>query len=459
MNTTLFISTLSALMAVYTFFAVRASRQVHTTQDYFLAGKNLGFWQVTFTLLATQIGGGMLLGTAQQAYHVGVYGILYCLSMVIGFFILGLGVAARLQSFNISTTAQLFETHYGSKTLKQIASLLSIATLCGILTSQIVASKTLLSAFGVNNELFFVGFWLFIIGYTMLGGLHAVIVADTYQVIYILTVFTGVGLYALLQESTGFFMSLPLIQSTFFDAGSSFTEYHYAATLIIPALFALIEQDLAQRFFAAKSARIAAASAFGASSALLLFSSIPLYFGMQAKILGLTIAEGTSPLIMSIHYFTNDFVTILAACGIVAAITSTADSLLCAISSNIAQDFHLPFLSQRKNFEGIRYSQAITLCVGLGTLVASYLMPRNIITILVESYALSVNCLLIPLLYVYCFGHGKKSAAYGALFGGFISFVGIQFMPVFIGKDLVPLACSLIGFLIGHQSHSDKKLV
>src|SRR5580692_2559503 len=163
MNAILFLIIFFVLGTLYFCIGLYASRNVKTNDDYFLASRDLGLLPVTFTLIATQLGGGMLLGTAEQAYRVGLWGILYTLGMSLGFLLLGLGFAAKLRSLNVSTTAELFEIKYGSPTLKKIASLLSVTTMCGILVAQVIASKTLLAGLGINNELIFIAFWAFVI--------------------------------------------------------------------------------------------------------------------------------------------------------------------------------------------------------------------------------------------------------------------------------------------------------
>lgn len=442
MNTPVFFAVFSALIIIYFFVAMKAAKKVVTTSDYFLAGRNLTFWQVTFTLLATQIGGGMLLGTAQEAYQVGLYGLLYNISMVIGFFMLASGIASRLQSMGVSTTAEIFETHYQSLTLKKFASLCSIVTLCGILASQIVASKALLSSLNVQNELIFIIFWAAIIIYTMTGGLHAVVAADTYQVAYILTVFLCIMIMALITNTSCFFSDIFSIQNTYFST-TSYSNQHYIATLMMPALFSLIEQDLAQRFFAARTKTIATMAAFTAGAGLLLFSLIPIYFGIYAKYAGIALDIGTNPLIPGIELVTNEYIVVFAVCGIIAAITSTADSLLCAISSNITQDFIIPYY---KKGDRLKISKIATCIIGATIFILSYFMPRHIIDLLVSSYALSVNGLLVPLLGSYFLKNLYKKAATASIIAGLTGYGITFFMNPSVLTEVIPLIASFITY-------------
>lgn len=442
MYTTLFLYAFLGLGIIYLIIGIIASRSVLSTSDYFLAGRTLGIPAVTFTLIATQLGGGMLLGTAQEAYGAGLYGIAYTVGICIGFLLLAFGFAERLQSLNVSTTAELFETRYQSPFLKKIASLLSIVTMSGILIAQVIGSKSFLASIGFYNEYAFLAFWSFTICYTMIGGLQAVVWTDMAQVCLIMSVFGGLFSYSLWLDPTSLWTLFSSHQ-----VFESFTPDYYllATTLIMPALFCLIEQDIAQRFFAAKNGKVARFSALGAAIFLICFSLIPIYFGMQAKINGIALVANASPLMPMIATLSGGIILALAACSIIAAINSTADSLLCAISSNIAQDFDLSVLGG----SSLIRSKGITLCVGFTAVASSYFVSQNIISIIVGSYELSVYCLLVPLLACYFLPHVKKNAALFSIGASVATLILFWVYNPPLCKPLVTFLAAALGYIIG----------
>lgn len=458
MNYVLFISIFSALGIFYFILGMLASKTVKTKSDYFLAGRNLGIWPVTFTLIATQIGGGMLLGTAEQSYQIGYYGIMYTFGMVLGFLLLGLGFASKLQSLKVATTAELFETRYFSPNLKKMASLLSIATMFGILVAQIVASRTLIMGLDMTggsvatSELLLLFFWAFVIIYTITGGLKAVVLTDSIQIIFIIILFIGIFLYGLSGEASSFFsLSSIASQQKLFVVDSRSIFASSISIVFMTALFALIEQDLAQRFFASRTKKIAAISATLASIFLLLFSLVPIYFGIKAKLLGICISG--SPLIPIIKLLTNEIVLILAVCGIIAAITSTGDSLLCAISSNISQDFDLSKIGIRNT---LTLPKIVTLIAGTLAVIASYFVPQDIISVLIGSYEISVSCLLVPLLFSYFKKNLNKNAAIGSILFGLLGFVLFRIYPIAF-REIVTLLLSLAGYFVGNKIRRGKQ--
>jgi len=449
MNTTLFVSLFSVLGIVYLVLGFISARGIKTTIDYFLAGRKLGFLAVTFTLIATQLGGNMLIGTSEWAYEYGLYGVVYSFGIALGFLLLSTGFAAKLHACNVSTTAELFETKYNSQALRKIASIVSILSLCGILISLVVASKTLLTGLGIVNESIFVAFWLFVIIYTMVGGLKAVVVTDIFQVLFIIVCIGGFFIYCLIYQPAPLYSIPELFEHQKYFSLGSLTSAKVMATFLMPALFSLIEQDLAQRFFAARTKRIALLSALGAATFIIIFGFIPVYFGMQANLINLATPSGGSPLVAILELLTKgNILFVLSICGITAAITSTADSLLCAISSNISQDFNYKASWAKSK---LFFAQSITFIAGIAAFLSSYVVSQNIIDIVISSYELSVACLLVPLVFALFKENLNKNAAICAAIFGLIGFIGFRIYPIPMAKEIATLALSLLGYLIGDR--------
>ena len=77
MSTTTFIGVLALLQLICFWVGKRASKNVQDQQDYFLAGKDIRFFPLFMTFVATQIGGGLVLGAAEEAYQFGWSVMLY----------------------------------------------------------------------------------------------------------------------------------------------------------------------------------------------------------------------------------------------------------------------------------------------------------------------------------------------------------------------------------------------
>lgn len=454
MDVSLFLLIFISFGLVLFAIGIMASRNIKTRSDFFLAGRDLGLASVTFTLIAIQLGGNMILGAAEWAYSYGMYGLLYALGMSAGFLLLAGGFAAKLHECNVTTTAELLQKRYHSSALRTFAAFISIVSLMGILVSIVVSSRTLLHGLGIHHEQIFILFWLIIMSYIMLGGLHAVVLTDVAQVIFIVLCIGAVFLYCMLTTPAGLLPLATLVQSQSLFNTQALTTGSITAAFLMPALFALIEQDLAQPLFAARSKSIALLAAFFAGIFIIVFGSIPVYFGMQARLLNVPLAATANPFIAITQYCTSPFVFALIICSIIAAITSTANSLICAVSANIVQDF-LPTMGNEKYM--VRIAKMITLITGCTAIFASYYMHKTIIEIAIGSYEISVSCLLIPLI---CALYTKKPNKHGALVaavGGLIGFVAFRYHALPVPKEILTLSLSAIGYILGAYCCADEK--
>ena len=428
---------------IYSFMGYRASKSIHTVSDYFLAGRKIGTIPLAIALIATQLGGGVILGTSYESYISGFAGMLYVIGISLGFIILGLGLAGRLRSFNISTTAELFEVYYKSVLLKKIASVLSITSLCGILLAQVIASFNLMISLGIYSDLLFFLFWVLVIGYTMVGGLKAIVNNDIFQLSFIIAVFCGLFAYELIFAQAG--QVLANAFTLFKTSKLPFSTGGTVATILMPACYLLIEQDIAQNIFAARTPKTAIVATLLASIFMLCFAIIPVYFGIKAFSLGLPLQEGANPLLVLIDNSYPQWVTTLVVYGILAAIISTADALLCAISSHIAQDF--TFFSTEQS--SLKYSKFIMLAIGLTTLILGRYF-NNIIHVIIGSYAIPVTALIVPLLVAYYKIPSSKTGALTSILCGLGGFIYAKVAGTAFPPELGGVAASAAGYIIGY---------
>lgn len=442
METSLFLGIMAGLLCLYLVVGYVLSDKIGSSVDFLLAGKSLGVPAITATLLAAQVGGGMFLGTAQNPFH----GLLYIFGLVLGLLILGLGLASKLRSFNVISIGEIFEKTYQSKKLQKLCIVLSITAFMGILIGQALAAKSLLLTFaGMENAFLFTLFWLTIISYTMIGGFHTVIITDFFRIIFITIVFSGICMYSLWTNPVSFFSSATFKEIESIAHTSDLTWLSALRIMLIPASFCLLEQDLAQKFFSARTQKIAGISALCASGLLLLFSFIPFYFGIQAKLLHFKVTPGISPLLPFLTMTTNTFFFTLALCALLSAIMSTTDSLLCAVSSVLTLDISRVITHR----DSIFISRAIIFVTGAIALIASYLFSEGIIEVLVDSYEIALSALFIPFLGCLFLKELHPEAAWFSSIAGLATFLifKIPYLP-FI-KSMVPTF--LHSFLMSHE--------
>ncbi len=174
-------------------------RRNKTSEDYYVAGRNVSSWHIGLSVVATDVGGGFSIGLGGLGFTMGLSGSWLLFTGLIGAWMAAVllipKVFALPQIRKFSTLPEIFKHFYGAK----VAVLAGIITTIGYLSftsSQIIAGAKL--AAGTFPDISFqyavliMGFVA--IGYTILGGLKAVIYTDTFQWIILMAglLFAGI---------------------------------------------------------------------------------------------------------------------------------------------------------------------------------------------------------------------------------------------------------------------------
>lgn len=442
MNTVVFIGMLALLQIICLWVSKRASKNLLNKRDYFLASKEVHFFPLLMTFIATQIGGGLVLGAAEEAYRFGWTVLLYPLGACLGFIVLAVGIGKKLAQFQVSTVAELLELVYRSRLMKKMASILSIISLFMILMAQVIASRKFMVSLGFDHSVLFLVFWAIVIIYTVMGGLKAVVSIDIVQALFFIIVFAfGLG-YILYSGSFNF--------SSIVEAGWSGDAFEFdtaklSGWLLMPLLFMVIEQDMAQRCFAASSPRVVSRATAYAALCTLVICVIPVFIGILGKQMGVVVPEGSSVFMDVVQVFTTPTVAACMACAVLMAILSTAISLLNAVSSNLSQDFNFDFL---KGNQSVQFSRRITAGIGFLAIVGSF-YGGAIVDLLIQSYELSVYCLFIPVFAALFKSKGNSLSAWLAFGLGGCGFCLTRFYSFEIPKEAFCLILSAVGYGVG----------
>lgn len=441
MNFPVFLTVLFLLQFICLIVGSKVAKSIKSQGDYFLAGKGLSFFPLLMTFLATQLGGGMILGATEEAYQYGWYVLLYPMGSALGFVLLALGVGKKMYQFKVSTIAQIFEIAYRSTSLKKIASGLSIISLFMIFVGQVIASRKFMVSLGFEQDLVYVAFWAVVIFYTVIGGLQAVVATDIIQALFFIAVFTCSFLFILTYHMIPF---ESVVEKGFNGEVFTFNAEKFCGWLLMPLLFMVIEQDMGQRCFAAKSGKVVAWAAGCSAVLILVLCLIPIYFGVLGKTAGLEVAPGSSVLMTVSTIATTPFLAALMGCAVLAAIISTADSLINAISSNLIQDFNLSFGNKK-----VLMSRCITAGIALlGIAIASSF--NNVVDLLILSYELSISCLFVSVFIAMLKGKGEKISAILSISFGAAGFLLFRVFPVILPKEIATLLLSAGGYILGH---------
>ena len=433
MNYPLFFFLLLVILVAFIVIAKQSPKKPQDNLGYFLSNRSLSAFKVSMTILATQLGGGAIIGTAEAAYNHGWAAMSYSAGLALGLLVLACGMGAKFRKMEVGTVPEIFEKYYKSNFLRTFSSVLYIASMFLILVAIGVSARKFSLSIGLGSEITYIIFWLVMIAYTSTGGLTAVTKTDILQVIFILLAFIITILFLI--NSDIWKTTVPFV-----SRGDSIP---WLSWLVIPCFFAVIGQDMAQRCFASQSSKAISLAALVAAILLLMASALPVYLGIIANKLGFEAIKGGSVLIDIVAKTTTPYVASIFACSILMAILSTADSLLCAISSNISLDFKL---LKTKAIRGVSLSKAITVIIGLLAMVCSYIVDA-IIPMMLLAYEVSVSALSAPVIMTIALSSPSKFSAYASSLIGILTYIfcgaaGYQY------KEIWALALSFAAFAL-----------
>jgi SSS family solute:Na+ symporter len=296
-----------------------------------------------------------------------------------------------------------------------------------------IASHKFLVSMGLTNTSLFLLFWTIVIIYTAQGGLKAVISTDLVQAAFFSLVFVvGFIMVGLSQPDYVF-----IAHSESFDTSSKMFTW-----LLMPLLFIITEQDMGQRCFSGGSAQIVSRASFFSGLIMMAVCIVPVFFGVLARALNIEVAEGASVLMAAIEATTGPWMATFMGCAVLAAIISTATSLINAISSNLFNDFSFTYV---RKIDSIK---KITALISSGALISA-LYFDGIIDILTQSFELSVSCLFIPIAFALFYKKGRFLSAVLAIVGGAVGFVIFRMASPPFPREVMSILLSLTGFGLG----------
>ncbi|MEM4697633.1 MAG: hypothetical protein QW501_04900, partial [Zestosphaera sp.] len=134
--------------------------------------------------------------------------------------------------------------------------------------------------------------------------------------------------------------------------------------------------------------------------------------------------------------------------AILAAVMSTADSLLLAATSHVVRDFYYRFNPRITDRQMLKLSIIVTIIVGVFSLAAA-LTVRGIIELLIYSYDLYTSGVFVPLVLGLLWKRATKEGAVAGMIAGFIaSLAGIMgLIPAEI-YEIIYVWGALVSFIV-----------
>ena len=467
-----FIIPLVAFLALLLFIGLYFTKKNTNVNEYLLAGRGLPTWLAILTLTATMFGGGLMVGSCQFSYNNGLASLLYAFQGVFKFCLLALLIVKMKGFSECGTVTQYLEMRYDSRFLRCACALLSIVALIGITAAQVSAVMSIFTGMGFDHVTLYACLCMVVILLlTVMGGFWAVSVTDAVQIVIVV-----IGLVWLYVVALGHHGGLANVISEVraaatlpenYGSGLDSSKMLFLLWVMAPSImYSLIGQEGYQRLFATKNLREARKTAVIAGVLSTVLTLMPLVIGIITRLDSPELAvRGTSSAAFAsaVLRYLPGFGSGVLLCAVLAAILSTADSLLTAAASHFMNDFWL--LYPGKNMDPnsrslVRVSRFFVLAAGIVVLILSLYM-KDLLVALTYVYNIYTGGAFVPIVFGCLWkGTNRQGATAGLITGCIVVSAGIAgFRLGSIPGELLSLAVSgIVTVAISLATKNDSRL-
>lgn len=379
---------------------IRRSKNIHNTDDFLVAGRNIGWFFLLCTMGATVIGGGASIGAIGRTYDWGVLMLAVSSGWYIHFIFSGLFVAPYFRRAKLYTVAGYFGHRFGPKS-RFVAFILSLVFSVGVLGAQMVAfGKIITSMIPEASYLpaVIIGGSIVII-YSTAGGLLAVIHTDVYQFIILILGFT-VTLVLLVPDLIQHMNQVrSVVPQEFFHLDGGKGVLFLITTFLAFLLGETFAPGYATRYCVGKDVKETKKGIVGAGAFLAFTFPVILFFiALYARIHFPNI-DGETALPMTVLKLNNPVIGGVIIAALMCAVMSSADSILNSSTAIFVKDLYEEYLAKgnpnsRRSLVIARFSS-----LGLGMLgIFMALVLPNIIDLLLLTYNLWAPGIILPVI-------------------------------------------------------------
>jgi len=353
--------------------------------SFWINNRNTSILLLVTTIVATQVGGGTILGIASSSRDAGTgYGLVAIVSTVSGFFAIAF-LAKRILSVvgsrNTFTMPEIIGIRFG-RYAQMVAGLVVVIAYISLLGGQMLATGLIVklwSGVSFNTALIFAGAGVVL--YSSFAGLKGDIVTDVAHFAMMALVLFGVFPWFLSAQVdvTAVLANLPL------EAFSPirFGGYTYLiAGVLIGAIVPLVSMEQWMRVYAANNQRSATVAYFISGILIIPFYLIPMVIGLISIHSMPDLSTSDTVFIQSMFQYLPSGVLGIGVATLFAVLISTANTMIVVLSATIFRDL------LGKNIEStdsLSVSRKLTLAVGSLGVGLSLLLP-DIVQLILNAF-------------------------------------------------------------------------
>lgn len=374
---------LAAYAVVILAVAVASLKYGNTMENFLVAGRNQKKALVVASMLASTIGGGITIGTVQNASRIGFPAFWFVAAGGIAHFLQGLLLSRTVRESEALTMAELSDKTAGSAA-RTITSIIVLVTWIGIAAAQFTAAARALSTLvGIQHSTAVSIAAAFIVVYTLIGGQKSVLRTDFFQFGILALAVVGTLAYLYIGNPP------PAGSLDIHLFSEKFGPLDLAYYLVVMGGSYFICPMMFTRILSADTPENARRSSFLSGFGMFFFAFALVFIGLWVSASGFD-AGKLDPLNALAKNRLPPILGSALVIGLLAAILSTADTVLITAAGIIEND-----LIKRSSVSGVR---AWTVGIGLAAALIA-LFQRDVIGVLMKTYN-GYTAGLVPALFV-----------------------------------------------------------
>ena len=186
MKLSLIILSFVLFMAVNVIIGLRGRAHASTTRDFLTASGQSGIWFIIGSAVGASIGSGVVIGTTQYAVRLGVAGAWYAIACGLAGVVYALVMSRFVYRNKLVSLSDYFKRRYSGNFIVLLYSGIGPFACAAAMGAQLVASKAIFQAFGMDPILGLVITAAVMLVYTMFAGLWGSYATSVFQVIVII---------------------------------------------------------------------------------------------------------------------------------------------------------------------------------------------------------------------------------------------------------------------------------
>ena len=409
-------------------------RSLHSADDYWVAGRNVGTWVNAMAIMASLASGGSIIGVMGLAYAQGIPATLALFAgAVVGFPLASILVARPLRRFGRFTITDFLADRYPHRVVRLLVPALIVLSFTVYIVAQMKAAGiTAEVLLGIPYETALTLATLVFVLYVSVGGMLAVTWTDLVQGVLMVVVVIGTAIALIVRAgSPAELLDAGLAAAPALGAAPNHPITTDLGSFVIWAAAVPVIPHVVMRVYTAKdpnSARLSLNLAMLFYSALVLAAVFFIVPFAKAHHPGLADADQVFLAVMDSEF--GPLVRGLAVAAVLAAVMSTTDALLLAVSSAVAHDLIGRGLGARLGPKALgRVNVGVVWVIGLTAMVLAY-DPPGLITVF-YSAAIGVlgASLLVPVLAGLWWRRANLTGGVAALVAGAVVYLTVQLAP------------------------------